>query len=135
MKTKATILFVSYMNDLEIQSDVVNFLWNMISPESPANKNLKKLKTGRIFRTTASGEDLIFFIRGNEIRYFSPNYNIELIYGGIGEKSLISCERSRTLQPNENCHGQLPRMRMCPGVWRTLDCSSKLDLLSNNESC
>lgn len=93
MKTKATILFVSYTNDLEIQPDLVKVVWNMISPESPANKNLKKSKTGRI-RTTASGEDLIFFIRGNEILHFSPNYNIELIYGGIGEKRLISCERS-----------------------------------------
>lgn len=123
-----------FMHEWPWNPDVVKILWNMIIPESPANKNLKKSKPGRIFRTTASGEDLIFFIRGNETLHFSPNYNIELIYGGIGEKSLISCERSWTLQPNENCHGQLPRMRMCPGVWRTLDCSSKLDLLSNNES-
>lgn len=42
------------------------------------------------------------------MRHFSPNYNVELIYGGKGEKSLISCERSGTLESNENRHGQLP---------------------------
>lgn len=67
------------------------------------------------------------------MRSFSPNYNVRLIYGGKGAKSLISRLRSGTLQPNEKRHGQLHRMTMCPGVWRTLDCLSKLDLLSNNE--
>lgn len=78
------------MNDLERPSEAANFRL--------AEKDLQKSKAGRLVITpTGFGGSLIFFIRGNGIRSFSPNYNVELIYGGKEVKSLISRVRSRTL--------------------------------------
>lgn len=120
-ETKSANLFVSHVNDLEIHRQ----RWRRIS---------KKSKPGRpVITPTGFRGEFNFLFRGNEMRSFSPNYNVRLIYGGKWAKSLISRLRSGTLQPNEKRHGQLHRMTMCPGVWRTLDCLSKLDLLSNNE--
>lgn len=123
-KIGKTFLFQAWTN---LKSTV----WDTFSAEE-----CPKSKTGRLVLTPTGfggGGNLIFFIRENEIRSFSPNYNVELIYGGKGWKSLISRVRSGSLEPNEKRHGQLHRMRTGPGVWRTLDCLSKWDLLSSNE--